>query len=143
MKFSLRLMENLNINTGKVYSLISLNLVSIFTGSTHMNHSRLEQLFAFLKEDPADPFNLYAIATEYLKTDLSQALAYFEQLLQEHPDYVPAYYHAASVYVQVNKPEKARETYEKGLVVSLQQNNRHAHRELQSAYRQFLDELEE
>ena len=108
-----------------------------------MNPSRLEQLLAFLKEDPHDPFNLYALATEYVKTDARQALTFYEQLLQQHPGYVPTYYHAAKLYEQLNKPENARETYEKGLQVSLQQNNRHAHRELQSAYNQFLDEWEE
>jgi tetratricopeptide (TPR) repeat protein len=105
-----------------------------------MNNERLEQLFAFLKEDPDDAFTLYAIATEYIKTDIKQALQYYEQLLQHHPGYVPTYYHAASVYAQLGNAVKAKETYEKGLTVSLQQHNRHAHRELQNAYNQYLDE---
>jgi Tfp pilus assembly protein PilF len=105
-----------------------------------MNQARLAQLFVFLEEDPGDPFNLYAIATEYLKSDTSEALKYFEQLLQQHPAYVPTYYHAAGLYRQLGEIEKARGTYEKGLTVSQQQGNRHAHRELQNAYNQFLDE---
>jgi tetratricopeptide (TPR) repeat protein len=108
-----------------------------------MNQARLAQLFAFLEEDPADPFNLYAIATEYLKTDALQALHYYEKLLNEHPGYVPTYYHAASVYAQMGNREKAKETYEKGIQVSLQQNIRHAHRELQSAYNRFMEDEEE
>jgi hypothetical protein len=47
------------------------------------------------------------------------------------------------MYAQSGNAAKAKEIYEKGLSVSLQQNNRHAHRELQSAYSQYLDELED
>jgi lipoprotein NlpI len=36
--------------------------------------TRLEQLHQFLQEDPADPFNLYALAIEYQKTDIPHAL---------------------------------------------------------------------
>ncbi len=108
-----------------------------------MNTSRLEQLLAYLQEEPNEPFNLYAIAMEYLKYDPHKALDYLEQLLVQHALYVPTYYQAARVYVALNQPDKARETFEKGLTISLQQGNRHAHRELQSAYNQFMDEMEE
>ena len=105
--------------------------------------SRLDQLFDFLKQEPDDAFTLYAIATEYLKTDTAQALAYYEKLLAGHPDYVATYYHAAKLYAELGSNAAAERTFEKGLEVSLATNNRHAHRELQAAHQQFLDELEE
>ena len=105
--------------------------------------NRLEQLLDFLKEDPDDAFTLYAIATEYLKTDTAQALAYYEKLLAGHPGYVATYYHAARLYAELGNNEAAERTFRKGLEVSLAANNRHAHRELQAAHQQFLDELEE
>lgn len=108
-----------------------------------MNQSRLEQLLAFLKEDPQDAFNIYAVATEYVKTQPLQALIYYEKLLKEHESYVPTYYHAAKLYVQLGSKQEAKDTFEKGLAISLQQGNRNAHRELQNAYNEFLDEEEE
>lgn len=108
-----------------------------------MNTNRLEQLLAYLKEEPNEPFNLYAIAMEYMKYDTGKSLEYLEQLLQEHELYVPTYYHAAKLYIAINKPQKAEETFQKGLAISLHQGNRHAHRELQSAYNQFLDEMDD
>ncbi len=105
--------------------------------------SRLDQLFDFLEEEPNDAFTLYAIATEYLKTDMAQALAYYEKLLDGHPGYVATYYHAAKLYAELGNNEAAAHTFAKGLEVSLAANNRHAHRELQAAHQQFLDELED
>lgn len=108
-----------------------------------MNETRIKQLFSFLEEDPDDPFTLYAIATEYNTSDPLKALEYYEKLLREHEDYVGTYYHAAHLYSQLGNSHKARETFEKGLKVASQQNNRLAHRELQNAYNTFLDEEEE
>jgi Tfp pilus assembly protein PilF len=105
--------------------------------------NRLEQLLAFLQEDPNDPFTLYALATEYLKTDVPQARMYYEKLLSEHPTYVGTYYHAAKLYVDLGLYDKAAETFRKGLEVSEAAGNRNAHRELKAAYQQFLDDLEE
>lgn len=105
--------------------------------------NRLDQLLAFLNEDPDDAFTLYAIATEYLKTNAAQALAYYEKLLARHPGYVATYYHAAKLYAQLGRHAEAEQTFAKGLEVSLAANNRHAHRELLAAQAQFRDELEE
>ncbi len=105
--------------------------------------SRLEQLLRFWQEDPNDPFTLYALATEYRPTDPAKALFYYEKLLTEHPGYVGTYYHAAKLYAERGQPEKAEDTFKKGLEVSQQAGQRNAHRELQAAYREFLDERED
>lgn len=104
--------------------------------------NRLEQLFDFLKEDPNDPFTLYAIATEYLKSDTDQALRYYEKLLIEHPNYVGTYYHTAKLYADLGRNEDALRTFLKGIEVSEAAGNRNANRELKGAYQQFLDEIE-
>lgn len=102
-----------------------------------MNHNRLEQLFEFYKEDPSDPFTIYAIATEYRATEPEKALEYYEKLLAEHENYVGTYYHAAKLYEALNRPEDAEKTYQKGLKISRQEGNMHAFSELQQAYNKF------
>ncbi|GAB4396378.1 MAG: hypothetical protein OHK0053_10330 [Microscillaceae bacterium] len=108
-----------------------------------MQNNRLTQLQQFLAEDPQDPFNWYALALEYLLTDSIQARIHFEKLLQDFPHYLPTYYQAAQFYLAIEAYEAARQVFEKGLALSLAQNEVNTHRELQNAYRLFLEELED
>ena len=103
-----------------------------------MNASRLEQLFEFYKEDPSDPFTIYAIATEYLKIDQHKSREYYEILLTEHENYVGTYYHAAKLYEQMGEKDKAEQVYKKGMVISRQEGNMHAFSELQQAYNKLM-----
>ncbi len=102
-----------------------------------MNSPRLEQLLEFYKEDPNDAFSIYAIATEYLKSDLTLARKYFEILLKDHPDYLPTYYHVAHLYEELDENELAEKAYRKGIILATKQGNATTLRELKNA----LDEL--
>lgn len=108
-----------------------------------MNNNRLELLLQFYKEDPSDPFNAYALAMEYQNSDATKAKAYFDVLLEQHPDYLPTYYHAAALYAALEKNNEADTLFQKGIQLALHQHNTKAHQELQRAYRQFLDENED
>jgi tetratricopeptide (TPR) repeat protein len=99
--------------------------------------TRLEQLHQFLNDDPADPFNLYALAIEYQKHDLREALRYFEQLVREHENYLPVYYTLGKLYVTTGQTELAMKVFEKGISKAREQNEPKTLRELRS----FLDEL--
>ena len=103
-----------------------------------MNSSRLEKLLQFMESEPDEPFNIYAVATEYRNTDPAQSKKYFDLLLNHHPDYLPTYYHAAQLYEELEDTEKAKEIYEKGIAQARDQNNSLALRELQSAYDELL-----
>lgn len=105
-----------------------------------MSANRLTALLTYLQETPDDPFTLYAVATEYRQEKLQTALYYYEKLLKEHPKYVPTYYHAAQLYVDLNQPERAEQTYQKGIAEAQEQNDVLALRELRSAYDAFLFE---
>ena len=105
--------------------------------------NRLEQLWAWYKETPQDPFLLYALATEYKNTDPQQALQCFEQLLAQHPHYTATYYHLAALYVEFGKRTDALKVYQEGLKICQQQKDAHALRELQRAYKAFQDEEED
>jgi len=103
-----------------------------------MNTDRLKLLLEYYNEDPKDPFNLYALATEYRKNDLHKALEYYELLAEEHPNYIPTYYHLAEVYLELDMEEKAKQTYEKGIRLATEQKEELLLRELKSAYDEFL-----
>ena len=102
--------------------------------------ARLDQLLLYYKEDPNDPFNLYALALEYQKFDRLKAKEYFDLLLSEHEDYVATYYHAAKLYVDLEQKDKAIALYEKGIFVAKKLQDAKAARELQSAYQELMFE---
>ena len=103
-----------------------------------MDKSRLDKLLEFYNEDPKDSFTLYALATEYKKTDKDKALSFFEILLSEHENYVGTYYHAAALYDELGKQMEAQKTYQKGMLIARQENNMHAFSELQGAFNKFM-----
>lgn len=100
-----------------------------------MQLTRLEKLLQFLENEPQDPFLKYAIATEYLVLNEQQkALTFFEDLVQNHADYVGTYYHLGKLYEQLDKPADALKTYQQGMVIARAKNDRHALSELQAVY---------
>lgn len=103
----------------------------------------LERILQFYEEDPHDPFNVYALALEYMKFDGEKAVQYFDELLSKHPDYLPTYYHAAQLYGALEQHDKAVHTYEEGIKLAIQLNNNKTLTELQRAYQMYQDEQED
>ena len=100
--------------------------------------NRLEQLHQFLQEDPDDPFNIYALALEYQKTNQQKAKELFDALLLKHEAYVPAYYHAGNLYRDLGLEDQALQIFEKGMTEARRQNELKAMRELRSAYDELI-----
>lgn len=118
--------------------------------------NRLNQLLEFLEKEPQDTFLLYAIATEYQKTDTHKAIEYYEILLQNHSNYIPTYYHAAQLYADLGNYQKANHIYLKGInkceseIYQTQKDNKEINKttlkalqELKSAHELFLMEFED
>lgn len=105
-----------------------------------MNNERIQQLIRFVEEEPNDPFNVYALAMEYMSNQPAQARLYFDQLLANHPDYLPTYYHAAALYADLDERERAAELYEKGILLAKAQQNQKALQELERAQQAFDDD---
>ncbi|MBC3783964.1 tetratricopeptide repeat protein [Spirosoma utsteinense] len=105
-----------------------------------MNNDRIQQLIRFVQEEPGEPFNVYALAMEFINGRSEQARPYFDQLLTEHPDYLPTYYHAAALYAELGERERAAELYEKGIVLAGAQNNAKTVLELERAQRAFEED---
>ena len=108
-----------------------------------MNKERIRLLKRYCEEDPNDPFNLYALANEYMVAQPETAEDYFEKLLEKHPGYLPTYYQAAHLYVQREAFSLALKVYEKGIALARLQKNDKTLRELQSAYDTLLFEMED
>lgn len=107
-----------------------------------MSEHRLNTLIQFYEEDPNDPFNLYGLALEYQKTDLKKSDALFTKLLNDFPKYVPSYYHAAKLKVELKQSEAALIIYKKGIEIAKQQNEKKAEQELRSAYDELMFEID-
>jgi tetratricopeptide (TPR) repeat protein len=105
-----------------------------------MTTSRLNQLLLYYRDEPNDPFNIYALALEYLKSDTAKAREFFDLLLDAHENYIPTYYHAAKLYQESGDRKRAIQLYEKGIQLAKQHRDLKAARELQSAYEELIFE---
>ncbi len=104
-----------------------------------MNNQRLSQLLEFLREDPNEPFNIYCIANEYKNIDPEKAIEFYQDLLLNHPKYIPTYYHAAELYINKNEIEKAEKIITNGIIQASEQNDQLALRELRNLQNNLLD----
>ena len=95
--------------------------------------SRLEQLLQHLEEDPGDPFNIYAVAMEYRKTDVQKATKFLLLLLHEHEDYLPTYYHLGKLKQEQGNVSAAKRVFSLGIEKAEKFGELKTLRELKSA----------
>ncbi len=104
-----------------------------------MDTSRLEKLQKSLNANPNDAFTRYLVALECVKLRLNdEAIAHFQQLVNEHPSYVPTYYQYAQLLENLQRQTQALAIYQAGLKAARAAGETHAASELQAA----LDLLE-
>ncbi|MES2425958.1 MAG: tetratricopeptide repeat protein [Bacteroidota bacterium] len=104
-----------------------------------MEINRLDKLLEFIKNEPNDEFLKYALATEYLRLNqVDKALGYYEDLVNNHPQYSGTYYHLGKLYEALNRKEDAVKTYEKGMEITKAKRDNHAFSELQTVYREAI-----
>lgn len=102
-----------------------------------MDQERLKLLEQFVKEEPEDPFNWYALALEVSKLNPSRAVELFGYVLEKHPEYLPTYYHAGNLFLSIGDLEKAKEILQAGINLASQKGEQKSLSEL----RTLLDEL--
>jgi uncharacterized protein HemY len=105
--------------------------------------TRLEQLLEYARQQPDDPFNLYAVAIEYLKLDSSKAMEFFETLAKDHPSYVPTYYTFGKLLQQEKDFSRARETFTTGMAKAGEAKDLKALGELKNALSELEFEMEQ
>lgn len=101
-----------------------------------MNSERLKMLEQFIQDDPSDPFNHYALALEYIQHDPVKASELLLQLISKNPGYLPPYYQAATLLIDLQQNEKAVPLIEQGIAEAKRQNENKTMNELRS----LLDE---
>ena len=104
-----------------------------------MEINRLDKLLEFIKNEPNDEFLKYALATEYLRLNqVDKALEYYEDLVNNHPQYSGTYYHLGKLYEALNRKDDAVKIYEKGMEITKAKRDNHAFSELQAVYREAI-----
>ncbi len=95
---------------------------------------RLQLLQQILEKSPNDSFALFAVAKEYEgQGNPEQALEFYQRLLQTDPGYVGLYYHLGKLYLKINRPDDALQTYRTGMEVARKAGDMHAYGELNGA----------
>ncbi|MGM0505737.1 MAG: tetratricopeptide repeat protein [Bacteroidota bacterium] len=106
-----------------------------------MSSTRIKQLALRVRQHPDDSFSKFALALELKKTgDVRRALALFESIRTEDPDYTGVYYHLGKTCELMQDPERALEAYRQGLVRTPDSEMR-TRSELQEALDQLNEEL--
>jgi len=104
-----------------------------------MINERLTHLLQFLREDPDDPFNIYSVANEYKEHNPDEARKYYQELLLNHPKYLPTYYHLAELHINKDELPEAEKVITAGIVLAIEQNDQLALRELRNLQSNLLE----
>ena len=78
------------------------------------------------------------ISSIYVFKDFEKALHYYEDLINNHSDYVGTYYHLGKLYEAVGRSEDAINTYKNGMEVCRKAGDMHAFSELQGVLNSAL-----
>jgi predicted Zn-dependent protease len=97
-------------------------------------NKRLEMLEKITSSGQGDAFAWYGLAMEYRRLDRpGDALAAFDTLRAEHPDYLAMYLMAGQVLLEQNNPTQAKTWLEQGLELAQRTGDSKATGELQDA----------
>jgi hypothetical protein len=99
---------------------------------------KIAMLTEILTHNPNDAFARYGLAMAYAAEGRdADALAEFDRIIAQTPDYVPAYQMSAQQLIKWLRTDDARVRLEAGLAAAARTGNAHAASEMQG----MLDEL--
>ena len=100
--------------------------------------NRIALLTEALTANPEDSFARYGLAMEYSKAgQTEQALQEFKTLIENNPDYTPAYFMAAQTLANASRVPEAKRWLTDGISSAVRTGNKHAQSEMTA----MLDEL--
>lgn len=92
---------------------------------------RISHIIELIKDDPDDPFLPYALALEYIKKgNHVEADSIFKTIIHQFPKYLPVYYHAAQLKIQMASPKEAIPLIESGKKLASEQRDMKTFNEL-------------
>jgi len=101
--------------------------------------NRIAELLQLQKEDPSDPFFVYALALEYEKENMiEKCFSHLETLLKEHPNYPATYLKYAQLLIANNNEELAKTLLEHGISLAQKLNNS----KMKAEMLQLLEDIE-
>ncbi len=107
--------------------------------NTMSSTDKIAGLKEILALDPKNSFARYGIAVELANSGaVNEAVAEFDALLVQNPDYTAAYFMAAQTLAKAERNAEAIERLKAGISCAARTGNRHALSEMQS----MLDELD-
>ena len=100
---------------------------------------KIAMLNEILAQNPTDAFARYGLAMEHAsRGEFEAALAEFDLLLTQHPDYTAGYFMAAQTLAKAGRSDGAKSRLTEGIASARRTGNQHAQNEMQT----MLDELE-
>lgn len=101
---------------------------------TQAQKSRREILEQFVATRPTDAFARYGLALECVKIGDDQAAeTHFAHLIEDHPEYVAAYFQYGQFLAKLGRDAQARKVLSDGIVVAQRAGDIHARDEMQAA----------
>lgn len=107
-----------------------------------MSQERIDLLKQFIKDEPENPFNRYALAMEYYEHDPVQSCDLLSLLSKSDPGYLPTYFKLAHLYWDAEEWDAANNIFKKGIALAIELDDQKALRELRSASQNFEFERE-
>ena len=100
--------------------------------------SRRALLEEFAAANPKDPFARYGLAMECANQgDADAAIANFEKLLAENPNYVAGYFQYGQFLARLSRTAEAKRTLTSGIEAARRSGDQHAGSEMEAALAQL------
>jgi predicted Zn-dependent protease len=100
---------------------------------------KIAQFKEILALDPKNSFARYGIAMEFVnRSETAAALAEFDILLSNDPDYTPGYFMAAQALTAAGRKPEAIERLKAGIASATRSANSHAINEMQAMLEEIL-----
>jgi predicted Zn-dependent protease len=94
---------------------------------------RIALLTQALEQNPSDAFARYGLAMAHLSdNNVDAALSEFATLIQQNPDYVPAYQMSAQTLAKQGRTDEALERLHSGIAAANRTGNQHALAEMEA-----------
>ncbi len=96
-----------------------------------------------MEKEQKDSFLQHALALEYIKIgNDEEARKLFNEILKREPTYIGSYYHLGKLLERIGDSEKALRVYKRGMEVAEAAKDHHSYSELQAAFEDAEDALE-